>query len=208
MNDLTKHYQELFSKYGDDSRALQHADEESQTNRFKELLKEIPQDKKASFIDFGCGLGHLANYLDEKELISDYHGIDIVPEFIEHAAKKFSQKENINFHLLNILKDEPQFSPVDYVLVSGTYNNKMDNNEEFLFSSLEKLFKLTKKTMAINLLSSYVDYKDDSLFYIDPKEVFDFAKKLTPLVTLRHDYSLKEGSFPYEYTVHFHKRGQ
>lgn len=56
-----------------------------------------------------------------------------------------------------------------------------------------KLNKIADKGIAFNLLTSYVDYKDDNLFYADPGEYIDFCKKeLSNKVNLYHDYDLYE----------------
>ena len=62
--DLKKHYKELYSKHGDDSKAVQYSDIQSQNKRF-EILTEISIEI-FSVVDVGCGLSHMYNYLLSK----------------------------------------------------------------------------------------------------------------------------------------------
>ena len=49
------------------------------------------------------------------------------------------------------------------------------------------------KGFAFNCLTSYVDYKEDHLYYGNPLFFFDFCKKnFSKYVTLIHDYKLYE----------------
>ena len=58
------------------------------------------------------------------------------------------------------------------------------------------------QTISFNMLSTYVDYQDDALYYFDPKEVFHFCKEeISPSVNVKHDYGLGGNNYPYEFTV-------
>ena len=57
---------------------------------------------------------------------------------------------------------------------------------------IEKCFRIARKGVAIDMMSSYVDFQEDHLYYFDPVKVFEFAKKLTRRITIRHDYPLFE----------------
>ena len=63
---------------------------------------------------------------------------------------------------------------------------------------LSIFFRTAKKGVAVDLLTSYVDFKKDHLHYYQPETVFSFAKQLTRRVTLRHDYPL------FEFCVYLH----
>jgi len=55
--------------------------------------------------------------------------------------------------------------------------------------------------MAVNMLSTYVDYRDKTLSYVKPEMAFGLAKTMTPRVVLRYDY------MPYEFTLYLYKTG-
>ena len=203
---LISHYQKLLSDHGDDAKALQHFDQKSQLKRFEVLSSYIPQESFTA-LDIGCGLGHLQTYLAETKKNFHYHGADIVPEFITMCRKKFSGNSNVSFSQTDLLENnEGLAKSYDYVIICGIFNNKVDDNWGFLTSMITKAFALTTHTLSFNLLSTYVDHQAKELYYVDPCVVFDYCKKnLSRKVTLRHDYIVKEGSIPYEYTIHVTK---
>ena len=49
------------------------------------------------------------------------------------------------------------------------------------------------------MMTAYVDFREDRLFYYSPEEIFRFSKTLTKRVLLRHDYPL------FEFTVYLYK---
>ena len=59
------------------------------------------------------------------------------------------------------------------------------------------MFKYSKKGIAFNFLTKYVDWEEDNLYYANPSYYFEFCKnKLSKKVSLVHDYDL------YEFTIH------
>ena len=62
--------------------------------------------------------------------------------------------------------------------------------------------QVNKKKIVFNNLSSYVDYFDKSLFYVDPLKLLGYIKKkLSRKCILDHSYSLKKNTIPYEFTT-------
>lgn len=196
--NIENHYKSLLAKYGDSPQATQYSDVETQELRFKYLL-EIGDMSNKTILDFGCGTAHLATYLKSKDVNFDYIGVDIVPEFIELSKKKFPE---FRFGRYEEFADVA----VDYVIISGVFNNLMEDNRKFYQETISKLFKLASKGMAFNMMSSYVDYFDEGLFYEQPERVFSFIKnEITPLVTLRNDYRIKDNIPPFDFTMYLYK---
>jgi len=71
--DLAPQYIDLFG-----SAARVHDDD-------LELITRHLSCRSGVVLDVGCGPGHLAAHLSSREL--DVIGIDMVPEFIEHATR-------------------------------------------------------------------------------------------------------------------------
>jgi len=85
----------------------------------------------------------------------------------------------------------------DYTFVSGTFNVKLQASDAdwdaYIKRHLEAMFAKSRRGLAFNLLTSYVDWKAENLFYADPKDFVDFCKtRLARFVTLHHDYALFE----------------
>jgi len=200
--DLKKHYTDLFHEHGDSSNAVQYSDSKTQIKRF-EILKEIDV-KLNSVIDIGCGLGHLYDYLSSEQSI-DYLGLDFVEEFI-HQANKTHPEKNVNFKTFDIITEEIPLN-YDYIMLSGVFNNKMEDNWLFMKNTLKKMYNSANKGISFNAMSTYVDYQDESLFYVNPCKVFDFCKTEfgAKRITLRNDYLVKENSVPFEFAMYIYK---
>lgn len=204
MNEeIKKHYKKLYEINGEAPASLQWSNRETQIKRF-EILSQV-SDNLRSVIDLGCGLGDFYSYLKNKFKIEAYLGLDFVEEFIQVAQKRFADDINAQFQLFDITKQNLPTN-YDYILLSGVFNNKTDDNENQMYNSITKMFESCKKGVAFNAMSTYVDFFDEKLFYVNPLEVFDFCKKnLTRKVTLRHDYLVKENSIPFEFTIYLYK---
>jgi len=200
---LKEHYKKLLTLHGYSPKSLQWSCKDTQHKRF-ELLTQI-SPTLTSVLDVGCGFGDLFSYLKEKKKISgNYIGIDFVESFIKAATSIHGDSPNASFLVCDIEKD-PYPTRCDFALLSGVFNNKRQDNEIFMFKTLEKMFRAVKKGIAFNALTHYVDYFDKELFYSDPLKVFDFCKRnLSRKMTLKNDYLLKKDSIPYEYTVYIY----
>lgn len=203
MNDpLQRHYRELFHTHGDTARAVQYSDAPSQERRFR-VLSQVASEL-GSVVDLGCGLGHFGDFLRTNGFQGRYLGLDFVPEFIEHASRKHAQETNTEFRRFDLMRDE---FPQDYdtFAVCGVFNNRMPDNRQFMEATVVKAFAAARRHVAFNAMSTYVDFEDPALFYTDPREVFDFCKRLTRRVTLRHDYLVRDDRPPFEYTIYLYK---
>lgn len=198
---IKSHYKELLMKFGDSPKSAQWADRESQERRFRALVK-VGNLNGSRILDFGCGTAHLATYLKAQGINVQYTGVDIVEEFFPVAQQKHPEHR---FGLFEDFADER----FDYVFVSGVFNNKQRGNRKFYQASVRKLFAQCDVALAFNMMSTYVDYKDENLFYEAPERAFSFVKKeITPFVTLRHDYEVKSGITPFEYVIYAYREAQ
>lgn len=191
--EIIERYNERLRRYGYDPRTLGWY-KGRQPIRFM-ALTNIGKMNHHSILDVGCGFGDLLDFLEKQRLIVDYVGYDINPEFIEIAKDRHKK---VKFEVRDIEEDvnEQRF---DWVLSSGVFNHKVSDNEEFVRNMLTKMFEIAKLGVAVDFLSTYVDFQEGNSYHSDPKEVFDFCKSLTKRVTLRHDYLL------YEFCVYLYK---
>ncbi len=196
---LDKHYSALLSQYGDTPEGVQWGDLPTQEKRL-EILAAIGDLRTAKILDFGCGTGHLLSILKKQPgFQGEYTGYDISADMIAAAAQKFPAA---SFQQWDILQDGVP-EDFDYVFISGTFNNLIADNWGFMTSILQTLFPHVRKGLAFNGISCYVDYQETDLYYMDPEAVFRFCKEhLSPAVTLRHDYYLKPGVLPYEFSIY------
>ena len=86
---------------------------------------------------------------------------------------------------------------VDYVFVSGTFNVHGGADEEawaeYIAETLRALHARARRGLAFNLMTTWVDWRADELYYGDPAEWFTFCRReLGAAVSLQHDYPLYE----------------
>ncbi len=202
--ELIAHYQVLLKNHGVSSQAVQYRDRESHYARFK-VLSGISSNL-SSILDFGCGIADLFSYLQSKGFTGRYLGIDIVPEFVQIAKESLNDFPNADVELIS--SENPNLPHgYDYAFVSGVFNNRMIESEQFVYDTLRNLYNACEKGIAFNLLSTYVEYFEDELCYFNPMEVFEFLKsELAAYVIMRDDYILSNDGFPYEVTFFAYKK--
>ncbi len=198
LHRLRDHYDLLARHHGYGPEASQMSSLASQEQRLR-VLAEIVREPDASVLDFGCGTGHLCEVLRrDAGFRGRYTGYDLSGESLalaraRHAGAHFEQRD--------IFRDGVGHH-FDYAIISGVFNNRVTDNWAFLTGALRTLFPHVRRGLAFNALSAYVDFQDAGLYYADPEDVFRFCKEsLSPAVNLRHDYEVKPGVVPFEFTT-------
>ncbi len=128
---------------------------ESQWERFKVLFSFI--DNNSSLLDFGCGPGHLIDFIDEINYNIEYCGIDINPKYISHAIQSYPGKK---FICLDIEEVTERF---DYVVGSGLFCWLIQIDD--VIKKIEFSYNLSKKGVIFNFL--------DRKSGLEPLNVYD-----------------------------------
>ncbi|MGD1845987.1 MAG: methyltransferase domain-containing protein [Salibacteraceae bacterium] len=190
-------YTENLKSYGIENRSLGWNSKESQILRFAVQASLIdPRLESVSVNDLGCGYGEFYNYLIAEQVpVTEFNGYDISAEMLAAAEQHLGDNPVVKWHH-NSAVDRM----ADYTFTSGIFNVRFKESEadwaRFVKNTLRNMFEHSKKGIAFNLLTSYVDYRAENLYYADPSEYFDFCKtELSRYVTLIHDYPL------YEWTI-------
>lgn len=198
LSEIEKLYTNNLQELGSGPKALGWKTKEEQNLRFFKLTSNLlNKSQNLTINDYGCGFGELLNWLLANEFkVSSYDGYDISSNIIS-KTKKNLQNLDLDSHLHN---SSLISSTSDYTIVSGTFNVKMQNTEsewtEFIIKTLKEINTHSIKGFSFNLLSSYVDWKEPTLYYGDPLFWFDFCKtNFSKKVNLIHDYPL------YEWTI-------
>ena len=187
--EIIRRYTERYERLGRTTEALGSGTDEHQTIRYR-VLSEVADLGGQNVLDVGCGFGGFLDYCRHYDQPLTYTGIDIVPALLDEARNKHPRAK---FHEMDIL-EAPDDVKFDYVVSSQAFNNrfKYSDNWAVMQEVIAKCYRLARKGVAIDMMSTYVDFREKHLYYFDPGKVLEFAKKLTKRVTIRHDYPLFE----------------
>ncbi len=197
---IKKAYQTKFSKYGVDPRSLFWKELGASHQRFRQMWAEIDFDNK-SVLDVGCGFGEMARFLLKRYENVDYTGVDIVPEFIEEAKKKYP---DATFETRDYFND-PIERKFDIVLASGTINSNTSDNMAFRKQAIRVMFEHTNKVLAFNMLGAHpqpATKEESNVWYADSLEVLTYCMSLTRRVVFRAHYH------PKDFTILMYKEKQ
>jgi len=152
-----------------------------------------------SVLDIGCGLGGFLTFLKEEKISASYTGYDIIPEYIQICRTGFPEAA---FETRNVFENGID-GMYDHIVLSQVLNNRYahSDNMEVMKTMMELAFKHARLGVSIDMMSDYVDFKSDELFYYHPEEIFSFAKTLTRRVLLRHDFR------PFEFCIQLFQPG-
>jgi SAM-dependent methyltransferase len=210
-HSIVSHYEDCYKKYGDSPRGVDWTQENQVNTRYKVMLDIISYyyefskiEHKDSMLDFGCGLSHLYEYIEMSKLYYiNYYGLEISKKFFDASVKKFP---NNIYYLLDILNDNNKINrKFDFVIMNGVFTEKRGLGYREMFdyfkSMMRRVYQLTNKGIAFNVMSKHVDWEKDFLFHVSFDDMVGFlSENLTRNFVIRNDYGL------YEYTVYIFKK--
>ncbi len=186
-------YTDNLKQHGIDSKSVGWPNADDHLLRFDKLLSNVNLSDIESFNDLGSGYGAILDYLSSREkILKTYFAYDISQEMLDAMPTDKYPKTEIQKFL------EPYLRTVaDFSVASGIFNVRFSESDELwhqhILKTLHNLNDHSKKGFSFNLLSTYVDFKNDHLCYGDPLFFFDYCKKnFSRYVNLYHDYPLWE----------------
>ena len=175
----------MLEKHGASPAATHWGSRSSQEKRFS-VLASIGDLAGARILDVGCGLADLHDWLKRQGITCDYTGVDLSPEMIAAASQR---DPSLKLFAGIILEGVACLAKsYDYVLASGIFYRRSTEQMLFLEKMAERMFALCDRGVAFNSLSGWAAERDADEFYADPVISLAMARKITPWVTLRHDY--------------------
>ena len=176
-DNRTKYYKEITHVYEmDSSEIVGWMDgKKNQLKRFDTLL-DIGVKNGDTILDFGCGVGHMIEHINDIGLRVNYTGIDLNKDAIRKAKTAFMVSD--------IMGIRPMESPTgivfshgsvkdikenyDWILACGVFNYKFPKAE--MIQTVNKLLDHANKGIAFNLLEAghiihpdYEFYKKDTI---------------------------------------------
>lgn len=194
---IVRYFKMGYEEHGYSPKAL-HWDKGKQDIRF-DILTSGYDGYHKHILDIGCGFGDLNQTLCKKWKEYRYTGIDITPELIAEAGRRYGGK-NVRFYTMDFLaaSEELQY---DYAVLSGTLNYRINGMEqyEYAFRMMEKAYRCCRDGFAFDFLSDKVDYQLGDAFHYAPERVLALAYQLSRNVCLRNDY------MPFEFSLFVYK---
>jgi len=195
---IREYYNGKLAAHGATPRGVDWNSEESQEERFEQILKVCGASKEFSICDYGCGYGALAEYMARHGYECDYYGFDISEPMVRAAeGREFTNRVSCEF-----TTDVRELRPATYAVASGIFNVKlrftMYQWRKYVLETLSHLDELGRSGFAFNMLTRFSDRQlmRKDLYYADPLFHFEYCKKrFSPYVALLHDYPL------YEFTI-------
>ena len=201
--NIIRHYEDCLEKHGDSHLGVDWPNKEDADKRYGVMLDLIKEkNEPVSLLDFGCGAGHLYEYIRRNEIEGiEYSGLDISEKFIGLCKEKYPEVDLI---LADILTEPDAVRDFDYIVMNGVFTEKRElpyNEMLDYFKQLVKaVFSKARKGLAFNVMSKDVDWERDDLFHLSFDELSKFlTEEVNRNFVIRNDYGL------YEYTVYIYK---
>jgi hypothetical protein len=185
VNQVVRRYQQRIAEHGPTFASLNSGSEAKQTIRHSVHASAL-RGANPSVLEIGCGLADFYKYLLQQKCDCSYHGYDIVPEYIDECRRAYPRAK---FTLRNVFLDGIE-GTFDTIVMSQVLNNRYQksDNVQVMRRALELAFEHTRSSVSVDMISTYVDFRNPDLFYYSPEEIFRIAKTISPRVLLRHDY--------------------
>lgn len=197
LKKVVNYFTEKLEAHGATHRGVDYNSTESQEARFLQLTKVINPAVKYSLIDFGSGYGAMYEYFLKIGHQLHYIGYDIANSMIEKGREVHPNNPDCWF-----TSNAEELPVVDYSVVSGTFNMKLDADfdewTQIVIDALSLINSRSSKGFSFNMLTKYsdTDRMRPDLYYADPSFYFDYCKRnFSRNVALLHDYNL------YDFTI-------
>jgi SAM-dependent methyltransferase len=194
---INQGYSEAFERFGYSSAAVQ-IPRNNQAIRFNSVLNFLPElnRKTLSIADFGCGLGHLNEYLfDKLERPFHYTGVEINPDFImfnrtKHPSAKFVGRDEFF----------ASGERYDVTISIGTFNiiygEDELNHKHFIYNEIVKMWEKTDLQIHLNFMSSVVDFTQTGAYHQEIGDLYSFICK-----NMSRNMIIDSSYLPYEFSV-------
>lgn len=168
------YYSRALAVHGPTHRGVDWSSRDSQELRFATLLDGVDWSGAPSLLDFGCGWGALAAYLDGLGVSCDYTGFDIAPAMVQAAQRSVGERADRRF-----TSDRAALTQADLVVASGVFNVKLDvppaDWRRYVDETIATLASLARRRLAFNMLppASSPELARPELHYADPDAVVE-----------------------------------
>jgi SAM-dependent methyltransferase len=191
-------YRAEVERHGLTVRGLGYGRAESQRRRFAALSRVGDLDG-ASVLDVGAGLGDLFFHLRDRGLRCTYTAVELCEHLADAAEQRLAAQPGVTALIRGDLLGLDGERTHDYVVASGIFGLATPDTEARIRPSLERMFALCRRAVAVNFLSARAERQAARSQYVEPAAVLEEALRLTPAVVLRHDY------LPNDFTIYMYR---
>jgi len=201
LEPTVAYYRSKLTEHGTGARGMDWKDEASQQLRFEVICRHIDFSKAPSILDVGCGAGAFLDFCRQTGRKVQYLGLDVCPEMIAACRERHGEDSAKPGTAADLKSWNDRF---DYVIASGTFNAKLEADEsewrDYFHDSIRSMFHACRVATIVNMMTCFVDYRYDRLYYATPDEIGELAiKHLTRRFVIDHNYPL------YEMTAAFYR---
>jgi SAM-dependent methyltransferase len=191
---VAKYYAGKLAEHGANARGVDWNGEESQTQRHRQFLRLLGNERQASVVDLGCGYGDFLRFLREQGYCGSYIGYDLAPEMIDAACRLHGEADDKRWRVGAAPNEK-----ADYAIASGVLNVKGDfSNADWsahVYETIDLLSLVGVRGFAFNMLTLSSDpaLRRPNLYYADPVEMLEYClARFGRSVALLQDYGLWE----------------
>lgn len=194
LDPTIAYYQSKLAEHGAGARGMDWKDEATQRLRFEVIARSIDFSGTPSILDVGCGAGAFFDFCRERGHGIRYLGVDVVPEMVAACRQKHGEESAMLGTTADLLARAERY---DYVIASGTFNAKLDAPEhewrEYFHANIRAMFDLCRVAAIVNMMTCFVDYRYDRLYYATPDEIGTLAvQHMSRRFVIDHNYPLYE----------------
>jgi SAM-dependent methyltransferase len=187
FTSVSRYYDELLARHGDDARSCDYGDPRSQVAKFRVMAAVEGMRRGARVLDVGCGLAHFADHLETEGLEVDYVGVDLSPAMVARARER---RPTLDIRQANLLHED--LGEFDVVVANGIFYLLGDEAPALMRALVERMWMRAKRALAFNSLSTWAPDPEPGEFHADPLETMAFCRTLTGRLVLRHDYHFRD----------------
>lgn len=199
LGKIITYFTDKLEVHGATHRGVDYNSREAQEIRFSQLIKVVDISHKYTLLDYGSGFGGMYDYLLRIGHNLHYVGYDIAEPMVQKGREIHPNNPDCLF-----TSSLDEISVLDYAVVSGTFNMKLDVDYDawtnIVLDAISQMNNHTTRGFAFNMLTKYSDVdrmaQRPDLYYADPLFFFDYCKRnVARNVALLHDYGI------YDFTI-------
>jgi SAM-dependent methyltransferase len=189
---IAYYYRDKFEKYGATPKGVDWNGGESQNKRFKvqyEMVKSI-LSINSRVIDYGCGYGAMATFLQKNSFYGEYTGYDVVEDYIQYASKANSLFPNYRFvsKILNHEKFDILFSSGVFHVITNKQGSWIS---DYVKPTIEHMLSISD-ICVMNFLKPNPTHFNEGLFFPEINSILGLVTNNQLIFDIAEDYGLWE----------------